>query len=202
MQTPRVLLITDAAYPDETVLRVIEAAGRALPRGAFAVQLREKARPDRADWARRLREATRSVGVSLVVNGDVSLAREVGADGVHFGRNVPVVEAEGMWRSMVAHCDEDVVKARERGVDAVLVSPIFASPGKGTPRGMAALVRARELSGEGLAVLALGGVDAEGARGCFRAGVSGVAVVRGLLGVVDPGAVATRLWAAGQMSSD
>jgi thiamine-phosphate pyrophosphorylase len=196
MQTPRVLLITDAAYPDETVLRVIEAAGRALPTGSFAVQLRDKARAGRADWARRVREATRAVGVAMVVNGDVKLARDVAADGVHFGGDVMVEEVTGMWRSMAAHRDEDVIVARERGVDAVLVSPIFETPGKGAARGVAALERAATLAEGKLGVIALGGVGVPEAAACFAAGAVGVAVIRALLGAEEPGKIAVRLHAA------
>jgi thiamine-phosphate pyrophosphorylase len=188
MQTPRVLLITDAAFPDEKVLAVIAAAGRALPAGAFAVQLRETGRPDRAAWARRLRDVTRGLGVGLVVNGDVRLAHAVGAEGVHFGGGATreeIAEGEGMWRSMAAHRDEDVVEARVCGVDAVLVSPIFATPGKGDPRGVGALTRARELLGEGVAVIALGGVGVREAGACKGAGADGVAVIRALRGASD-----------------
>jgi len=188
MRTPRVLLITDAAYSDETMVAVIEATARALPEGAFAVQLREKARGDRAAWARRLREVTRGLGVGLVVNGDVRLAREVGAEGVHFGAEATaraVAEGEGMWRSMAAHRDEDVTEARRRDVDAVLVSPIFATPGKGDPRGLGALTRARELAGGGVTVIALGGIGVQEAGACREAGADAVAVIRALLGAGD-----------------
>jgi thiamine-phosphate pyrophosphorylase len=193
MQTPRVLLITDAAYPDETVLRVIEAAGRALPTGSFAVQLRDKARAGRADWARRVREATRAIGVAMVVNGDVKLARDVAADGVHFAGDAVVEAADGLWRSVAAHRDEDVVKARAQGVDAVLVSPIFTTPGKAAARGVAALERAVALAEGKLRVIALGGVGVREAAACFAAGAVGVAVIRALLGAEEPGAVAVGL---------
>jgi thiamine-phosphate pyrophosphorylase len=196
MQTPRVLLITDAAYPEEVVLRVIEAAARVLPAGAFAVQLREKGRVDRAAWATRLRGVTRELGVALVVNGNVRLAREVGAEGVHFGGGATAAEVEvgrGLWRSMAAHRDEDVTEARGRGVDAVLVSPIFASPGKGAPRGVEAVKRAVELAEGALAVLALGGIGVAEATACREVGADGVAVIRALLGAREPGRVASQL---------
>ncbi len=196
MRTPRVLLITDAAFSDDTMLRAIEAAARALPPGDLAVQLREKARDRRVVWAQRLRAVTRELGVVLVVNGDVPLARAVEADGMHFGREATaaaVAEGAGLWRSVVAHDDEDVVRACGQGVNAVLVSPIFASPGKGAPRGVSALERAVTLAKGRVAVIALGGVGPENAPTCFEAGADGVAVIRALLGAAAPGEVARAL---------
>jgi thiamine-phosphate pyrophosphorylase len=201
VRTPRVLLITDVAFSDDTVLGAIDAAARALPRGDFAVQLRDRtrSREDRAAWARRLRGVTRTLDVALIVNGDVGLAREVDADGIHFGVDATLDDVEAaaaMWRSFAAHRDEDVARARVAGVDAALVSPIFASPGKGAPRGTAALARAVRVAGERVAVIALGGVGEAEARACFEAGAVGVAVIRALLCATLPGEVARKLRAA------
>ncbi len=162
------------------------------------MQLRDRTRgrEDRAAWARRLREVTLSLRVPLIVNGDVALAREVGADGVHFGGDatpVDVAAAAGLWRSVAAHCDEDVVQARAAEVDAALVSPIFASSGKGAPRGVVALARAARIAEGKLAVVALGGVGTAEARACFEAGADGVAVIRALLCAARPGEVARGL---------
>jgi thiamine-phosphate pyrophosphorylase len=189
MHTPRILLITDAAYPEAVVLRAVEAAARALPTGAFAVQLREKETArDLLKWATRLRGVTRELGVPLVVNTDVQLAREVGADGVHFGGGATaeeVLAGRGLWRSMAAHSDKDVTLAREREVDAVLVSPIFATPGKGEPRGVEALRRAIAIAEGRVRVIALGGIGRGEAGKCGEAGAHGVAVIRGLLAEGD-----------------
>jgi thiamine-phosphate pyrophosphorylase len=180
------LLITDLAFSERHTLDVIDHVARALPEGDFAVQLRDKGRDpdDRARWARELRAFTRERGVGLVVNGDVGLARAVLADGVHFGAGgiAEVAEGEGLWRSVAAHSDEDVVRAARLGVDAALVSPIFASPGKGEPRGLGALRRAVELASGTLGVIALGGIGVDEAGACFEAGAGGVAMIRGLLG--------------------
>ena len=198
-QTPRILLITDAGYADETIVFAIEAAARVLPPGAFAVQLRERGRQGRAEWGRVLRDVTRGVGAALIVNGDVRLARDLGAEGVHFGGGSPrslLASGEGLWRSMAAHTDADVVDAKAAGLDAVLVSPIFDSPGKGAGRGVAALERAALLAEGTLAVLALGGVGLEHVGACVEAGASGVAGIRALLGAKDPGRVAAAMWSA------
>jgi thiamine-phosphate pyrophosphorylase len=191
MRTPRILLITDPAYEEDAVLRAIDEVSRAVPEGAFAVQLRDKTRPTHAcaDWAFRLRAWTLARRVPLVVNGDVALARAVAADGVHFGAGATAASIEaasGLWRSTVAHVDQDIGAARLARLDAVLVSPIFETPGKGAVRGVGALARALSLADGALAVIALGGVDVGNAPLCFSAGAYGVAMIRGLLRAGDP----------------
>jgi thiamine-phosphate pyrophosphorylase len=199
VQSPRVLLITDPAFSEDVTLRVIQAVSAALPVGAFAVHLRDKVRDRsvRAAFAWRVREVTMRAEVPLIVNGDEALARDVGAEGFHSRR--PPVEP-GFWRSVAAHSDKDVERAMRASVDAVLVSPIFDSPGKGDPRGVAALSSARAIAGEGVAIFALGGVDVTNARACFEAGADGVAVIRALLGAADPAAVARALYDAAALA--
>ena len=189
MRTPRVLLITDPAYADDAVVRVVTLAARALPSGAFAVQLRDKGRAGRAPWGTRLRVVTGELGVPLIINGDAALARAVGADGVHFPSNAEdsvVEEARDLWRSVAAHDDAGVERASLLGVNAVLVSPIFTTPGKGPPRGTKALSRAVALARGELAVIALGGVRVTDVIACYEAGADGVAVIRALLDASQP----------------
>lgn len=204
---PRLLLVTDPAYVDARIEEVVDTVGDALPPGEFGVQLRDKQRAKEAvaALARRLRKATAARGVPLMINGDLALAREVGAEGVHFGENARgwaslARRVFSGWITVPAHSDADVVRAREEGADAVLVSPIFATPGKGTARGLSALEGARTRGGS-LAIYALGGVDATRARQCVFAGATGVAVLRALLGAKDPVKEARAIFAALQPSA-
>ncbi|HEY8075187.1 MAG TPA: thiamine phosphate synthase, partial [Labilithrix sp.] len=80
---------------------------------------------------------------------------------------------------------EDVIAAAREGASAVYVSPIFATPGKGAPRGLDAIRRARELAGDML-VYALGGVDASNAAACITAGADGVALIRAFFDADSP----------------
>ncbi|MBX3207084.1 MAG: thiamine phosphate synthase [Labilithrix sp.] len=204
MTAPSVFLVTDPRWSLERIEAVIEAAGRALAPGALGVQLRDKSAPlaDLARTARALRAVTARVGARFVVNAPTSEALEVaaaaGADGAHVPcRPDRVAEARGRlgaaaWISTPAHSDEDVSIAAAAGATGVLVSPIFASPGKGPPRGVAALTAARARAPD-LVVIALGGVDASSAAACAAAGADGVAIVRALLDAGDPTAMARAL---------
>ncbi len=185
---PRVLQITAADVLPEAELWARLAALARLPapaRSGLAVQLRDPQLPTRELLAlgTRLREVTRALGASLVVNDRLDLALALGADGVHLGRrSVSVQDARALlphaWIAVACHAVADVVAAAAGGADAAVLSPIFASPGKGTPLGPAALSAARAAAGEGIQLIALGGVDASSAAACFAAGANAVAAIR------------------------
>src|SRR6516225_8386967 len=79
---PGLYAVTDGPRPD-----LLEAVAQALAGGARLVQYRDKT----PDHARRRAEAAALLrlcsaeGVPLIVNDDVALAAEIGADGVHLG---------------------------------------------------------------------------------------------------------------------
>jgi thiamine-phosphate pyrophosphorylase len=196
----RVILITDPAFGDDAVLRCVRIVGASLPHRWLCIQLRDKQR-SRAElrrFALQLRDVTHAVGASLVINGDALVARDVGADGVHLGREAgSVAEARQVcgdqaWVSVAAHCDDAVHKAAAAGANAVLVSPVFDTRPAFTPepakrgRGLDALRSARAISAGRVAVFALGGVTADNARSCMSAGADGVAVVRAILSSAEP----------------
>lgn len=202
MNPPRLFLVTDPAYTFTHIESVVSQLGAALPQGSFGVQLRDKrsARDDVRAHGDRLRELTRARAVPLVVNGDLELARAIFSEGVHLGGDAgSLVEARstlpGAWLSVAAHSDRDVERAVEDGADAVFVSPIYETPGKGPARGTPAIARAKSIAGPALAIYALGGVRAGRACACRDAGALGVAVIRAVLDAPDPVAEARRILA-------
>jgi thiamine-phosphate pyrophosphorylase len=183
---PLLFLVTDPAYTFAHIESVVSQLGEALPRGSFGVQLRDKrsARDDVRALGERLSELTRACG-------DLELARRIPSEGVHLGGDaLSLVEVRstlpGAWISVAAHSDSDIERALEAGADAVFVSPIFETPGKGPPRGTPAIARARSIAGGALAIYALGGVCVGRARACREAGALGVAVIRAVFGASDP----------------
>jgi thiamine-phosphate pyrophosphorylase len=204
---PRVILITDPAFSDDSIVRCVDAVASELPRGWLCVQLRDKRRPlvSLRVFASRLRLATSAAGASLVVNGDARLARDVGADGVHLGGDAgTVAEARaicrrGAWVSVAAHSNAAVQCGADDGADAVLVSPVFPSrppslsEAAKTGRGLDAVRAARILVGQRCAVYALAGVNADNASACAAAGADGVALIRAMLASAEPARVARAL---------
>lgn len=197
-----IVLITDPRYDASHTARVIRATAAALGPGRLLVQLRDKQASVAAllETARVLRAVTREAGARLSVNGPLEVAHAADADGIHFpnqgsgtlARVAAAREALGetAFITTTAHGDDDVRHAASAGASGILVSPIFASPGKGEPRGVAALVAARAIvdatrhapsvPSRRTLVYALGGIDRVNAAACASAGADGVAAIRAL----------------------
>lgn len=191
-----IVLVTDPRYPLEHTLRTIAAVHEALG-DDLVVQHRDKV--SASDVREHAALAIRATGARLVLNGAPEDALRLAAYGVHLAGPAPdlararAVLGEEAWVSIAAHDDAAVERALEGRATAALVSPIFETPGKGAPRGVEALERARALAGERLRVVALGGVDSRRAASCARAGADGIAVIRAIFDAADPAAVALEL---------
>jgi thiamine-phosphate pyrophosphorylase len=193
---PVVIFITDPAHTLARTIDAICASAGALGPDRLLVQLRDKTSTNEAllQSARALRAVATEVQSRFVVNGPLEIAKAVGADGLHIAGPLRADPTSGIanaraalgaeaFVTTVAHDDGDVRIASEAGATAVLVSPIFASPGKGVPRGVAALAASRSIVDAmrrvpPLLVYALGGVTPENAASCARAGADGAAAIR------------------------
>jgi thiamine-phosphate pyrophosphorylase len=191
--------VTDGVErPLETLVALVEAVIRG---GAAVVQYRDKS----MDAARRAREASalralcRSHGVPLIVNDDVELARSVGADGVHLGRDdLPPAEARdrlGPGAIIGASCYADpecALAAEAAGADYVAFGRFFPSRTKpqATPASVALLAAVRPRLR--VPVVAIGGITPENAPALIAAGADLLAVVQGVFGDPDPRAAAAR----------
>ena len=196
---PALIAITDPVFSDEHLIRQSERMLGAVTRGTVAVQLRDKVRSTLSVFtlAERLAHVCRAHGAPFYVNDRLDVALAVGADGVHLGGgSVDVADARalgpGWFISVAAHSVSDVQRAAREGANAALLSPIFATPGKGTPLGLEALADARGRVREGY-LYALGGIDEANGRACFQAGAHGVAAIRAIWTTEDPGALALRM---------
>lgn len=192
----RLYLITDRRLVDD-LPRAVERALTALPRGAAAVQLREKDLPTRAlyELGVRLREATARHDAHLFVNDRADVARAIGADGVHLaGSSFEAADARaflGAGARLGASCHSLAELEGRAGADFATYSPIFASPGKGPALGLPALAEAARATR--LPLFALGGIDSAHIPEVLRAGAHGVAAIRAWL-EGDPALSTGRLW--------
>ena len=185
---PRLILMTDSVrLPDPAI------AIRNLPRGS-AVIVRERHRETRAALARRIKPLCRCRGVRFLIANDWWLARGIGADGLHLSE-ASVRRASRPWMSSrrpgwivtsAAHSPRAVRLAAALGVDAVLLSPVFATrshPGAPT---MGPMRFARWVSESPIPVYALGGIDARSGRRLRGSGAAGFAAIGGLLPPSQP----------------
>jgi thiamine-phosphate pyrophosphorylase len=137
--------------------------------------------------------------VRFVVNDRFDLALLAEADGVHLGQeDLPPerLPAEARRRLAVGRSTHSLEQARQAAgapVDYVAFGPLFGTASKESPydaRGVEALRAAVEAVAP-RPLVAIGGIDARGARLAREAGARGVAVISAVAGADDPEA-ATR----------
>lgn len=189
--------------PDEPDSARLLARTRPLLAHAALLQYRNKPAGAalRRVQAAALLEACRAAGVPLIVNDDVALAAELGADGVHLGEHdAAVAEARGRLgpgRLIGMSCYEDFARALQAardGADYVAFGAFFPSPTKpGARRATPALLHAT--AGLGLPRVAIGGITPDNAAQLVAAGADLVAVISGIYDAPDPAAAARAIQA-------
>jgi thiamine-phosphate pyrophosphorylase len=162
----------------------LQTARKAAEGGATVIQLRLKDQPTEkvVDEGRPFRHLSTLYGIPFVVNDDVEAALELGADGVHLGRDDPGTERAleaGLLVGASAATDEEARGAERAGAAYVGAGPVWATPSKpdaDPPIGLDGLSAICEAVA--IPVVAIGGIDASNAAACVAAGASGVAAVR------------------------
>jgi thiamine-phosphate pyrophosphorylase len=173
---------------------IVTAVEKALRGGVRAVQLREKdfSTRERFELGLRLRRLTSEFGAKLLVNGDASLARAVGADGVHLPQDgLPVdicrkVLEPGMLAGVSTHSLAEAKEAANKGADFITFGPVFPTPSKakyGPPTGVGSL--SKVCASVELPVFALGGIGAVNMEEALSGGASGIAMISAILAARD-----------------
>lgn len=180
--------ITDGPRPD--LLAAVEAALRG---GVQLVQYRDKTTDTtrREAEARALLKLCRHHQVALIVNDDVNLAAQVGADGVHLGEDdSDIADARkqlGTRAIVGASCYDSLQRARElaiAGADYLAFGAFFPSPSKSTSR-RATTDLLRQAVALGRPLVAIGGITADNALPLRHAGANFLAVISAVFGAAD-----------------
>lgn len=111
-------------------LQVVE---QMIEAGIKVIQYREKAKSTREKYleCRKIREITRSAGVTFIVNDHIDLALLVEADGVHIGQDdlppekVRELVGHEMIIGLSTHSPSEARAAEAAGVDYIGVGPIY-----------------------------------------------------------------------------
>lgn len=172
----------------------------ALDGGCRWVQLRvknatvEELRPMALEALRMCREA----GATFIIDDHVELVKEIGADGVHVGKNdMPVAEARRILGpdfiiGGTANTFEDVMMHYEAGANYIGCGPYRftttkekLSPVLGLD-GYREVVAQMRLHGVDLPIVAIGGITAEDIPEIMETGVTGIALSGTVLRAADP----------------
>lgn len=172
----------------------------ALEGGCRWVQLRMKhatvdeIRPVALEAQRLCREA----GATFVIDDHVGLVREIGADGVHLGKNdMPIDEARHILGTNyiiggTANTFDDVVMHWRNGADYIGCGPFRftttkekLSPVLGL-EGYRSIVSQMKEANIPLPIVAIGGITAEDIPSIMQTGVTGIALSGTVLRAEDP----------------
>jgi thiamine-phosphate pyrophosphorylase len=189
-----------AVTPDDRLLpRLSALVEAALQGGVRLVQYRNKQAPAplRRAQAAELVRVCHAYGAKLIVNDDVWLAIEIGADGAHVGRDdlpghdlATAREALGPRRVLGVSCYGDLARvdaAARAGADYIGIGSMFPSatkPGASLAT-LEVLAEARRRFGGPVA--AIGGISIKNAPSVIAAGADMVAVVSDLFDAMDIG---------------
>ncbi|MDH4234963.1 MAG: Nudix family hydrolase, partial [Gallionella sp.] len=161
LELPSLYAISNVAeLGEEEFMRRLEAA---LRKGLRLVQLREKdySREALRELALRMLPLVRQQGARLIINADIALAKEIGADGVQL-TGMQLADLSGRpeveWCAASCHNAEELRRAEELGCDFALLSPVLPTQSHpGAPHlgwdSFAAIV-----GGASIPVYALGGL--------------------------------------------
>ncbi len=172
------VLMTDAKLYDPV------AAARALPKGAPVI-VRAKTAAAKERLAAKLAGVARERALMLLISADDRLAARLGAGGVHLPESEAYRAADLRARhpdwiiTSSAHSARALRRALGLPLDAVFLSPVFATrshPGAAplSPLRAFALARASLFP-----VYALGGIDAASVRRLADSPFAGIAIVGG-----------------------
>lgn len=187
-----------ALTPDDNLLpRLSALVDSALQGGVKWVQYRNKtaSAPLRHAQAVALLRICHAHGAKLIINDDVWLAVEIGADGAHLGReDIPggglatARDALGAKRILGVSCYDDLDRAEAAvaaGADYIAVGSVFASASKpeATRASLDTLAAAKQRFS--VPVVAIGGITTKNAPQVLAAGADMVAVMSDLFNAMD-----------------
>jgi len=179
---PHEYAVTDAlGLGGEAMLAALE---RRLAGGLRLVQLRDRdmAPDERSRFACDALALARRYGARVLVNSDLSLARALGADGVHFtARQLMTLTARprGIMAAASCHDAAELDHAMALEFDFAVLGPVkpTASHPQAAPMGWQ---RFAELArGASLPIYAIGGLRFADIEDAWRAGAHGVAMISG-----------------------
>jgi len=184
-----------------------EGIRMALEGGCRWIQLRMKDAPaeEIIACAEKVIPLCHRHGAKFLLDDHVELVRQLGADGVHLGKNdMPVDEARKILGPDIiiggtANTIEDIIRLHKQGADYIGCGPFRftttkknLSPILGLDGYKSIVLKMKEL-GIDLPIVAIGGITVEDIPAVMGTGVSGIALSGAILGAPDPVEMTARI---------
>lgn len=170
-----------------------EAVKAALEGGITLLQLREKNLSDEEliKLAKELLPICHSFGVKLIINDNVEVCMQSGADGVHLGQgDMPIADARKILGNdkiigITAKTVEQALLAQKSGADYLGSGAMFVSPTKTDAISMSKDTLKSITEAVDIPVVAIGGIEENNISTLKDTGISGVAVVSAIFAKED-----------------
>jgi len=181
LSLPTLYAISNVAeLGEDEFIRRLEAA---LHKGLKLVQLREKDYSSVALRALALQmlPLIRSHDACLIINSDIELCKEIGADGVQLtGAQLAElnVRPEVEWCAASCHNAEELRRAEELGCDFALLSPVLATQSHPGAPHLGWEKFAAIAAGSSIPVYALGGLTHADMQIAWQHGAHGISLLR------------------------
>ena len=179
--------VTDRYWLGERTLH--DVVKESLDGGVTFVQLREK-HLDQAHFleeAKDLKMLCKAYNVPFVINDNVDIALEMDADGVHVGQSdmeagdVRAKLGPDKIIGVSAQTVEQAVLAEKRGADYLGVGAVFGTTTKKDAKKNTIEILSEIAHTVKIPVVAIGGINADNVGILTGSGISGVAVVSGII---------------------
>ena len=187
----RLYAVTDRAWVGKLTLpQQVEAA---LKGGATCVQLREKKLADSSILAeaREISALCKQYRVPFILNDNVALAAQCGADGVHLGQeDMDPAEARRILGpdaiiGVSAHNVAEAKAAVAAGADYLGCGAMFATPTKTNVTALPKETLRAICAAVGVPVVAIGGISKQNLLSLAHCGEAGVALVSAIFAAED-----------------
>ena len=184
-------VVTDRTWLQEATLE--EVVEKILASGATFLQLREKelSTENFLEEERKLKQLSNRYHIPFVINDNVSIALQCGADGVHIGQSdedaFEVRRKIGPDKilGVSAQTVEQALKAQAQGADYIGVGAVFPTSTKENAREVTFDTLKQICDAISIPVVAIGGIHADNLLQLKGSQVDGVAVISAIFAAPD-----------------
>ncbi len=174
----------------ETLCSQVEKAIRG---GATFIQLREKSLDEENFLleAKEIQKLCKKYNVPFVINDNVKIANEIGADGVHVGQsdmealNVREILGDDKIIGVSAQTVEQAILAEKHGADYLGVGAVFSTNSKDDADDVTHDELQKICEAVSIPVIAIGGISKENVLLLSGRGLAGIAVISAIFGQKD-----------------
>lgn len=199
-ETMRLYAVTDRGnLHGQSLAHQVEES---LKGGVTLVQLREKnlSYQEFLAEAKEIKKICVKYGVPLIINDNVEIAIESGADGVHVGQKdmKAGLVREKLGKDKIigvsARTVEQALEAQKSGADYLGVGAVFSTSTKEDAKPLELETLKAITSEVNIPVVAIGGINAQNVLKLKGTGIDGIAVVSAIYGSAEPKNAAAELF--------